>query len=428
MNENGIVVLGLFDGLSGGQIALNRLGAKIDKYYASEIDKYAIAVTQYNYPNTIQLGDVTKWEEWDIDWSEIDMVTGGFPCQSWSVSGKQLGDKDPRGMLFWTMLDIIKKVREHNSSATFLIENVKMKKEFEQYITFHTEQALGTVHKILVDSALVSAQSRKRYYWTNIEGVTQPADKGICLQDIIESVNPDSIKSYCIDANYFKGGNLKQYFEKSRRQIVFDTPIQVGHINQNHRGSRIYATNGKSVTLAASGGGWGMKTGLYLDTTATGAAERVRYGSDGKSVVRTELRDDGKSNSVIAENKAKYLLAEMQVPITFSRHEHLSGAELDKSLPLEASNWRGLNRNQRQTAVASDLDSDQIVVRMLTPIECERLQTVEDNWTKLGLFDGKVKEIAKTNRYEILGNGWTIDVIAHIMSFIPQIKKGEWLR
>ena len=131
------------------------------------------------------MGDVTKWREWDIDWSEIGLVGAGFPCQAWSVAGKQLGDKDERGMLFWTTLEIIAHVLKHNPSAKFLMENVKMKKDFEQYITHHTEQALGRVEKTLINSALVSAQNRQRYYWTNFE-VTQPDDKGILLKDILE--------------------------------------------------------------------------------------------------------------------------------------------------------------------------------------------------------------------------------------------------
>ena len=111
-------VLSLFDGMSCGQIALNRIGKTPTKYYAAEIDKYAITVTQANYPNTIQLGSVLDWQSWDIDWSSIDLVTGGFPCQAWSVAGKQQGDKDERGMLFWTMLDIMKNVMTHNPAQS----------------------------------------------------------------------------------------------------------------------------------------------------------------------------------------------------------------------------------------------------------------------------------------------------------------------
>lgn len=461
--KKGITVLSLFDGISGGQTALKKLGIEVDKYYASEIDKYAIAVTQYNYPNTIQLGDVTKWREWDIDWGNVDMIIGGSPCQGLSSSGKGEGLLDYRSKLFFDWIDIRNHVIKENPDAIFLLENVIPKKrEWEENMT-----DLVGFRPVKIDSSLVSAQSRKRLYWTNITDIEQPKDREIYLRDIIESGETDSMKSFCIDANYFKGGNLKQYFEKSRRQIVFDSPIQVGYIRQNHRGSRVYDTNGKSVTLTSSGGGWGMKTGLYVMNNPTGAAERVRYDNDGKSYIKTEIRDDEKSNAIIAGNKRKFLLAEptvgriigrklnsegvrddnnadleyvqtfeprvdrksgtittvqkdnaVSVPITFSRKQQLSGKYLDKSLPLESSNWMGLNRNQRQAAIAEMIESGEIAIRMLTPVECERLQTFPDNYTKFGDFDGKIKEISKSQRYKMLGNSWTVDVIVHIMSFI----------
>ena len=222
-----INVLSLFDGISCCHLALDRAGISVDKYYAAEIDKYAITITQANYPDTIQMGSVTEWQDWDINWSSIDLVTGGFPCQAWSVAGKQMGDKDERGALFWVMLDIMKKVLRANPRAKFLMENVKMKKEFEQYITHHTEAALGKVYKTLINSALVSAQNRQRYYWTNWT-VTQPEDKGIVLADILEDGEVDRDKSYCIDANYHKGGNPEQYFNKARRQLVFNPAAIVG--------------------------------------------------------------------------------------------------------------------------------------------------------------------------------------------------------
>lgn len=296
-------VLSLFDGMSCGQIALNRIGKTPAKYYAAEIDKYAITVTQANYPNTIQLGSVLDWQSWDIDWSSIDLVTGGFPCQAWSVAGKQQGDKDERGMLFWTMLDIMKTVMAHNPNAHFLIENVKMKKDFEQYITYHTEQALGVVHKHLINSALVSAQNRNRYYWTNIEGVTQPEDKGIVLRDVLEDVETDREKSYCSDANYHKGASVEQYESKCRRQLVFKKKSQTIL-------STIYKENAKSMIKRD-------KMGLVV--------------------------------------------------------------------------------------------GDGLTYRKLTPLECERLQTVPDNYTN---------HVSNTQRYKMIGNGWTVDVIAHIFSYM----------
>lgn len=314
-------VLSLFDGMACCRIALERAGIEVEKYYASEIDKHAIKVAQANWPGNIQLGDVTKWQEWDIDWSSIDLVTGGFPCQAWSMAGKQLGDKDERGMLFWTMLDVMKKVREHNPNAHFLIENVKMKREFEEYITHHTEQALGEVHKILINSALVSAQNRQRYYWTSFP-CTQPDDKWIVLADILESGVIDQDKSYCIDANYFKVGNLKSYFEKHRRQLVFNQPCRV-----SERGRKL---------------------------TVCGTRRDDKHGD----VVRGYEGGDGKKTTCLTTvQKDNYILQDY-------------------------------------------------IVRKLTPVECERLQTLPDNYTA---------HVSNTQRYKMLGNGWTVDVIVHLL-------------
>jgi len=315
-------VLSLFDGLSGCRVALERVGITPNKYYASEIDKYAIQVAQSNYPDTVQLGSVTEWQAWDIDWAGIDLVTGGFPCQAWSVAGKQQGDKDERGMLFWTMLDVMKTVMTANPNAKFLIENVKMKREFEEYITHHTEQALGEVHKTLINSALVSAQNRNRYYWTNFP-VSQPNDLGIVLADIIESETVDRDKSHCIDANYYKGGNLKSYFEKNCRQLVFCGAIRGRYIVEGKRQDHKMLTAGLTEQ-------------------------------------RLEVRQDQKTNS--------------------------------------------LTTVQKDNVVIEDLKT--LTYRKLTPLECERLQTLPDNYTA---------HVSNTQRYKMIGNGWTIDVISHIL-------------
>jgi site-specific DNA-cytosine methylase len=203
-------VLSLFDGMSCGQIALSRVGLVVNNYFASEIDKYAIKVAQANYPNTVQLGDITKWREWELP--KIDLIVGGSPCQGFSFAGKQLAFDDPRSALFFEFVNIL----NHYKPKYFLLENVRMKKEYLDEIT-----RLTGVEPVCINSALVSAQNRVRYYWTNIPNVTQPEDKGIVLRDIIEDGVVDREKSFCIDANYYKGGNLKSYFEKRRRQLVF---------------------------------------------------------------------------------------------------------------------------------------------------------------------------------------------------------------
>lgn len=200
-------VLSLFDGKSSGYTAMELAGIPVDKYYSAEIDKYAIKVSDAIHQNQTRLGSVTEWREWDIDWASIDLILGGFPCQAWSMAGKQLGDKDERGMLFWTMLDIMKHVRHYNPKAHFLIENVKMKKEFEEYITHHTEQALGEVHKTLINSALVSAQNRNRYYWTSFP-VSQPEDREISVESVLDhgcvTPNSDGWQKWWMDKKDFQ--------------------------------------------------------------------------------------------------------------------------------------------------------------------------------------------------------------------------------
>lgn len=178
-------VLSLFDGMSCGQIALNRVGIEYDNYFASEIDKHAIKVTQTNYPNTIQLGDVREIKAENLP--TIDLLIGGSPCQGFSFSGKQLNFDDPRSKLFFEFVRLIKELKP----KYWLLENVVMKKEFEQIISEH----LG-VQPIKINSSLVSAQNRERLYWANFE-IKQPTDKGINLIDILETddlINPSAIR------------------------------------------------------------------------------------------------------------------------------------------------------------------------------------------------------------------------------------------
>ena len=349
--------LSLFNGISGCHLALDRAGLSFGTVYYSEIDKYANAVTQHHYPDDVALGDVTKWREWDIDWASIDLVGAGFPCQAWSVAGKQLGDKDERGMLFWTTLEIIAKVLKHNPKAKFLMENVKMKKDFEQYITHHTEQALGHVEKTLINSALVSAQNRNRYYWTNFE-VTQPDDKGILLKDIIEDGENNRDKSQTILATIFKE-NAKSMIKRNKMGLVI-----------------------------------------------MGGAIRGRYNADGSTSQKLELNGTEKTNSLTTVQKDNV--------VVFNNE---SATKTGKSYALTATYggavaWNSCQKKQRtMIPVAESIDENPnqhngILYRKLTPLECERLQTFPENWTDC---------VSNTQRYKSIGNGWTIDVIAHIL-------------
>ncbi len=277
-------VLSLFDGMSCGQIALNKLGFEIDNYYASEIDKHAMSVTKYNYPNTKHIGDVTKVK--GVDLPEIDLLIGGSPCQGFSTAGKGLNFNDPRSKLFFEYVRLL----EECKPKYFLLENVSMKKEHLDVISKH----LG-VEPILINSELVSGQSRKRYYWTNIPNIKQPDNKNIFFKSILEPTRKPLDQSridYSLTAKYNQ-----------------DRPIQV---------------KDKSITLTCT---IGQRT--FIDN----------------------------------------------------------------------------NQYFR-----------------LTPKECERLQTVPDDYTEFGLNDkGETVSISNNQRYQMLGNGWTVDVIAHIFKNIPKI-------
>ena len=295
-------VLSLFDGMSCGRIALERAGIDVDTYYASEIDKWAMQIAKKNYPGTVHLGGV---EDVDGTALDIDLLIGGSPCQAFSNAGKGEGFDDPRGKLFWEYVRLLRETKP----KYFLLENVVMKKEHQDVIT----EALG-VEPVMINSADFSAQNRKRLYWTNIPISTWSA-KGINLVDIIEDGVVDRDKSFCLDANYFKGGNLKQYFEKHRRQLVFskDGLCHVGEadLSGNESVRRVYHVAGKSPTLTTMGG--------------------------------------GHREPKVATSEATY--------------------------------------------------------RKLTPLECERLQTVPGGYTE---------GVSNTQRYKMIGNGWTVDVIAHI--------------
>ena len=182
-NRKDFTVLSLFDGISCGKIALERAGIKVNKYYASEIDKFAMQISKKNYPDIIQLGDINNWKEWDIDWSTIDLLIGGSPCQGFSFAGKRLNFQDPRSKLFFVYVDILNHIKSVNPDIKFLLENVKMKSEYQDVIN----QYLG-VKPVRINSELVAAARRDRLYWTNFD-IGLPEDKRITFDDINQHSN-----------------------------------------------------------------------------------------------------------------------------------------------------------------------------------------------------------------------------------------------
>ena len=307
-------ILSLFDGMSCGQIALNRAGIEYDEYYASEIDKYAMIVTKCNYPNTKHIGDVTKIKSSDLP--QIDLLIGGSPCQSFSGLGDGSGFNG-KSKLFFEYLRIL----EATNPKYFLLENVKMKNEWRDKIS----EYVG-VEPIEINSNLVSAQNRSRYYWTNIQGIVQPENKNIFISDIIEDN---------VDDKYFLSPKAMKYILDATRLNKKYTDI---------------ASNKSNALLA----GYTRLNGTF-----------VCVDCNGKTMI-------------------------------------------DKIGALTQRYAKGVASFGGDTFI-SDLSMEKI--RRFTPLECERLQTVPDNYTN---------HVSDTQRYKMLGNGWTVDVISHIFKNIKK--------
>lgn len=380
-------VLNLFDGMSCGQLALERAGIKYDNYYASEIDQYAIKIALKNYPDTIQLGDITSLKTDRLP--PIDLLMGGSPCQSFSVAGDQTGFKGKSG-LFWEFVRIFNEVKP----KWFLLENVKMKKEWRDIIS----RELG-VEPILINSALVSAQNRQRYYWTNITD-KQPRDKDIKLCDILEDGIVDRDKSFCLDASYFKGSNnMRSYVEFKSRQIVF---------------TERRTEDAKVIRKK-------FRQAYKIDWSPRRAKELVPREDDKVNCLTTSLTKEHilaempeKSQTILSsmhkENVKSMLKRKKKGLLVVGQAEDLKGNDILKRVYHPEGKSPTVTANQggnQEPKVAVSIDD--LTYRKLTPIECERLQTVPDNYTE---------GVSNTQRYRMIGNGWTVDVIAHILKHI----------
>lgn len=509
-------VLALFDGMSCGQIALERLGVSVDTYYASEIDKYAIQVAQKNFPNTIQVGDICNLDP--KNYKDVDLILCGSPCQGFSFAGKQLAFDDPRSALFFEFIRLLKEIKP----KYFLLENVRMKKEFinvisEQVSKCYPEILFG-IEPILINSSLLSAQSRQRLYWTNIPDIQQPQDKGIVLRDILVE-NPedefyyskksrdymergnekwqqagkrradryeqsaDKEKSFTITANWHKGvpynyfkeskpikvgmnveevkvrkhevnisglqhllRQMKKESGKTNKQIAEETNMPVTKVEHWFRidssfaipgdniwiklkkvlgiktsifdkevmefeyrdgvyetKQRVYSENGKSPTITAS------NTEQYIETTPKQVGIAVDI--NGHDILKRVYSPDGKSptiNTMGGGNREPKVACGRMVgrhKINGVRQDHKGSVAGKTKQMLEL---RRDNKTNNLSTVQKDnvLTKDDVYWRKLTPLECERLQTVPDNYTN---------HVSNTQRFKMLGNGWTVDVIAHIL-------------
>jgi len=388
-------VLSLFDGMSCGQQALERLGIKVDNYFASEIDKYAIKVTMANYPNTIQLGSVVGVDGYKLP--KIDLLIGGSPCQSFSFAGKRKGmatkceteiltlkhylqlksegyEFEGQSYLFWEFMRLLNECKPNY----FLLENVEMGEKWEKVLS----RAIG-VNGIHINSALVSAQNRKRIYWTNIglipgglfgdleSIIPQPKDKGILLKDILES-----------------DVNDKYYLSQQRIETMLKSERSVPYVDEETKkfncllaGYNKIPTDGQYVV---------HNTMPRSSTTGKGGTGLLSR-NDGK----TYCLDTGNTNAV-------ELRKVRQLSINNKSNGATQPYQQDRVYDIEGIS-PALSTDSRPSMINTSR------IRRLTPLECERLQTVADNYTN---------HVSDSQRYKMLGNGWTVDVIAYIFSYL----------
>lgn len=342
-------VLSLFDGISTGRLALERAGIDVDVYYSSEIDKNAIAISKYNYPDIIQVGDVTKLDF--TQFKDIDIIFSGSPCQNLSVANRtRQGIHGENSNLFFKFIEALEIIRP----KYFLQENVaSMKVEDKNIITETLLKLYPNIKLYMFDSALISAQSRKRYYWTNIE-INSPSDKGIFLEDILEPIKEENL-NYITDILAVE--DCIRYFSPDDIRAMNGKRIDLQYLSKPYCLKEVRTEQGKALRRAARIAG-------KPDTTPRTAECKM-------FVPRT----DGKANCLT----------------TTCNHD----------------------------ALVIIPDGKRQIIRYFSPLECERLQTMGDDYTKYGLNDlGEVYEISNSARYKALGNGWTCDIIAHILSGI----------
>lgn len=432
-------VLSLFDGMSCGQVALRELGYPIEKYYASEVDKFAIQQTQLNFPDTVQLGDVKNVDVSKIcENGAIDMLIGGSPCQSFSFAGKRVGMKtteneeiytlerylqlkqegfefEGQSYLFWEYMRILTELRRYNPNVMFLLENVEMGKKWERVLS----DAIG-IRGVHINSALVSAQNRRRIYWTNIRvgysglfgdpysDIPQPSDRGILLRDILEKE---------VDERYFLSDKmlswLKGHSDKNNIKMTLlgedDTVQDVNLLciteatNKGYVEIRIGEAFDMTQPNSKTRRGRKMSSKCNCLTTQSADSYLVFEGMSGNSHLQNNLTDvDGKANSFLATS-GKGAWSNGMTIIRVDGNK-------SSSQPNRIYSDRGKSPNIGSAHFSNTINvANGFRIRRITPTECARLQTIPE-WYKW--------ECSETQQYRMLGNGWTVEVIKHIFSFM----------
>ena len=422
-------VLSLFDGMSCGQQALERAGIPIENYFASEIDKYAIQVTMANYPNTIQLGSVVGVDASKLP--KIDLLIGGSPCQSFSFAGKRKGmstkdeqeiltlehylqlksegfEFEGQSYLFWEYMRLLKEVKP----TYFLLENVEMGEKWEKVLS----KAIG-VNGIHINSALVSAQNRQRIYWTNIgmqpgglfgdleSIITQPKDKGILLKDILESE---------VCEKYFLSEKMIAGFERHKERHN-DKGTGFGYVPKNgiDKGNSLRANAALCPTDNM------LIVGLTEVRTEEAKQIRRETGTNPKRAKELVERTDGKTGAILTSQTPDNLIKIFNAGEIILKKPNVQIEKTINKNTFYENEIKGLDfynqsKHDKMPTLANPSHGhlglfSKNIIRRLTPIECERLQTVKDNYTA---------HVSDSQRYKMLGNGWTVDIITHIFKYI----------
>lgn len=364
-----MIVLSLFNGMNTGRVALDNVGIKVEKYYSSEIKPYAIELTQHHHPDTIQLGDVTKWKEWQIEWGEIDLILSGSPCQDLSIAGKRKGLEGENSSLFWVFIDILNHIKSLNPNVLFLQENVGSAPKLDVLIM---SRALGVL-PVRINSNLVTAQNRDRYYWTNIRtrtdwtgdvftDIPQPADRKIFLKDIIESGEVDKDKSSAI-LERTAGSNSYKDMKSDKAQINFKKRDDKGFITcvKEPIGCAKPLTKTQEQALIRNQEGMiiGARENVVKVYSECNVGDGIDLAFPNSKTRRGRVMED-KSNAL-----------------------------------LEAANPLYINKGY--------------YLRLFTQTELERLQGFPDGYTSI---------LSYNKASSLLGDGWTLPVIEHIFSFL----------
>jgi DNA (cytosine-5)-methyltransferase 3A len=383
-------VVSLFNGMNTGRQALENVGIKVNKYYSSEIKPYAIELTQHHFPDTIQVGDVTKWREWDIDWSSIDLILSGSPCQDLSAAGKRAGINGSRSSLFFVFVEILEHIKSLNPKVLFLQENVGSAAKLDVGIM---SRALG-VYPVRINSSLVTAQLRDRYYWSNIKtkqdglfgdivtDIPQPEDRGIMFKDIITSGYVERVKSTSLLEGYISKNTYKnigsfeeQKYLKSRYSIGM-CPI-------------VYVDTDKHTCLNTGSGNTEKSSQRYLQhrNETTGMITLI-YEVDNELRCKTNT---AKGYDIVTENDC----LDLSFPTSTTRRGRVTKG---KSPCLMESN----------NNLYSYKDG---IVRTVNKIEMCRLQGFPDDYCDI---------LSTAKAGSLLGDGWTLPIIEHIFSFIKK--------